>query len=212
VLLGRLLRIVVAVVGLLVVAALVWAASISVRIWWDARGQDTTPTDGLVVLGAAQWDGTPSPVFRSRLLRAQELFDAGVAPRIFTTGGRLEGDRLTEAEAGRNFLVRNGVPESSIVVLPVGNATSQSMAAVAEYYQQQGLSTATLVTDPWHTFRSEAIADDYGIEARSAPVQSGPIVQSRTVQLRYIMRETAAYISWVLFGETDIQGPDATRN
>lgn len=197
---------------LAVTAILLWVGSVSARIWWDARGQDTTPTDAIVVLGAAQYDGTPSPVFEQRLLKAASLLDAGVAPFIITTGGRLEGDRLTEAEAGRDFLVAQGVPTTQIVSLPEGNDTAQSMSAVADYYAVQGWTSATIVTDPWHTFRSKAIAEDYEIEAHSAPVQGGPVAQTRQTQLRYIARETAAYISWVFFGETDIQGPDATRS
>lgn len=205
-------RAVLLVLVLVLGAVLVWLASISVRIWWDARGQDTTVTDAIVVLGAAQYDGTPSPVFEQRLLKAQQLYEDDVAPVIVTTGGRLEGDRLTEAEAGEDYLVAQGVPADDVIALPVGNSTSESIEAVALLFDDEGWSSATIVTDPWHTFRSKAIAEDYGIEAHSAPVQGGPVAQSRATQARYIIRETAAYAWWTVFGDAEIAGPDATRD
>ena len=179
----------------LVLAALL---AVPFRVWWTARGDDRTPTDVIVVLGAAQYDGTPSPVFEARLEHAKTLYDDGVADAIITVGGNQPGDRFTEGEAGRDWLVDNGVPASAVTALETGRDTWPSMQDVAAEMDDQGWTSATLVTDPWHEFRVREMARHLGIEARTSPTRTGPVVQHRITEARYVARESAAYVAWLL--------------
>lgn len=203
------LRVLRRVVLVAVLVATAWVASVPVRIWWDARQEDHRRSDAVVVLGAAQYNGDPSPVFEARLRKAQSLYEEGVAPTVVTVGAGADGDATTEADAGREWLVAAGLPAGDVLALPEGTDTHTSLAAVAEAFDEHGWTTAVLVTDPWHTFRSTALAADEGIDAVTAPARSGPVVQTREAQLRYILRESAAYIAWRLTGDTAGGGPAA---
>jgi uncharacterized SAM-binding protein YcdF (DUF218 family) len=164
------------------------------RIWQYARIDDRSHADVILVLGAAQYDGDPSSILQSRLNHAKTLYDHGVADHIVTVGGRKPKDRYTEAEAGDMYLARNGVPADRLVEVNSGNDTLTSLQAAAVVLRQHGWHTAVLVSDPWHMFRSETMAEDAGIDAWTSPTHSGPAVQTRQTQLRYIGRETAALL------------------
>jgi uncharacterized SAM-binding protein YcdF (DUF218 family) len=164
------------------------------RIWQYGRIDDRDHADVIVVLGAAQYDGDPSSILRARLNHAKMLYDEGVAGRIVTVGGRKPSDRYTEAQAGDLYLARNGVPSDKIIPVNSGNDTLTSLQAVAIVLKAHGWGTAVLVSDPWHMFRSKTMAAASGIDAWTSPTHSGPAVQTRTTQLRYIARETAALL------------------
>lgn len=200
----RLLRRVVVAVVLLGVLVVGGTAT---GIWWVARDDDRTRTDAIVVLGASQFDGRPSSVLEARLEHARALVEAGVAPVVVTVGGGRPGDRFTEADAGAAYLRERGVDE--VVAVPEGDNTLHSLEAVERLFAERGWSTATLVTDPWHVFRSEAMAEDVGIDARSSPTRAGPSVRTRQTQLRYIVRETGAYLYYRVFGRSAESGPSA---
>jgi uncharacterized SAM-binding protein YcdF (DUF218 family) len=191
-----LLAIVVVIVGLV---GYVW-----VHIWWVGAHEDEHPrSDAIVVLGASQYNGVPSPVFAARLNHAVYLYNSHVAPEIVTVGGKQPGDNFTEAVAGRRYLHHHGVPRSAIVALQTGNDTLTSLQAVDTEFTTHGWHTAVLVTDPWHCLRSRTIARDLGIEAYTSPEHSGPAVASRGTEIRYIARETEAYIYYKLFHNDD---------
>lgn len=198
-------RVVVAVLALV----LLWVISVPVRVWWDARGEDHRPSDAIIVLGAAQYNGRPSPVLEARLRKARSLWEEGVADVIVTVGGGADGDVTTEAEAGREWLTDNGVPADAVVAVASGYNTQTSLDAVSETFEANGWETAILVTDPWHTFRAKAMARSSGIDPVSAPARSGPVVQTREGQARYILRESLAYYQWRLTGESGSGGLDA---
>jgi uncharacterized SAM-binding protein YcdF (DUF218 family) len=187
-------------IALVVLVALLFVATVAVRIWWTARSDDRRPSDVILVLGASQLDGTPSSIFRARLNHALALYEQGVAPRIITTGGKQPDDRFTEGEAGRDWLIDEGVPADAVVAVGEGRDTVTSLEAAEVIFEQEGWQTAVIVTDPWHSFRSRAIARDVGMDAVTSPTRSGPAVQTREVQLRYIARETSAYIYYELLG------------
>jgi uncharacterized SAM-binding protein YcdF (DUF218 family) len=187
-------------IALVVLVALLFVATVAVRIWWTARSDDRRPSDVILVLGASQLDGTPSSIFRARLNHALALYEQGVAPRIITTGGKQPDDRFTEGEAGRDWLIDGGVPADAVVAVGEGRDTVTSLEAAEVIFEQEGWQTAVIVTDPWHSFRSRAIARDVGMDAVTSPTRSGPAVQTREVQLRYIARETSAYIYYELLG------------
>jgi uncharacterized SAM-binding protein YcdF (DUF218 family) len=191
----------------IVLAALLLVAATGAAIWWTARADDRPASDAIVVLGSAQYDGVPSSIFEARLEHALRLWNAGVAPVIVTVGGKADGDRFTEAEAGAQYLSQAGVPADALLPVPEGVDTLESMRSVSAAFGERGWSTAVLVTDPWHAMRTERMAEDAGIEAATSPTRQGPSVYSRTTQVRYIFRETAAYLLYRVTGESIAGAP-----
>jgi uncharacterized SAM-binding protein YcdF (DUF218 family) len=192
-------RIVLALIGLVAILVFYVAA----HIWWVAREDQHPRSDAIVVLGASQYNGTPSPVFAARLDHAVTLYDEHVAPHIVTVGGKEPGDVYTEAAAGRTYLAQHGVPRSAIVAVQTGRDTLRSLRAVDAEFKVKGWHTAVLVTDPWHCLRSRTMARDLGITAYTSPERTGPAVASRSVEIRYIARETEAYIYYKIFHNDD---------
>ena len=177
------------------------------RVWWVARSDSHPRSDAIVVLGASQFDGRPSQVFQHRLDHALHLWEDGVAPRIVTVGGGRPGDRFTEAAAGQRYLQQHGA--TSVVAVPVGSDTLESLKAVDAEFEERGWTSAVIVTDPWHSLRSRRMAQDLGIEASTSPTRSGPAVATRGTEVRYIARETAAYLYYRLFHRSSEAGPHA---
>lgn len=175
-------------------------------VWYTARQDDRTPSDAIVVLGASQYNGVPSPVFEARLRQAQVLYLDGVAPNIVTVGGKQPDDAFTEAAAGRNWLIEVGVPADHVVAVEEGSDTLQSFKAMEGVFESNGWETAILVSDPWHSLRSKVMAADHGIEAGTSPSRSGPAVIERQTQLWYITRETASlWYYWIFNDSSDIR-------
>jgi uncharacterized SAM-binding protein YcdF (DUF218 family) len=185
------------VVGALLMAVLV-VGSTAFRVWQVARVDDRQPVDAVIVLGAAQYDGEPSSIFAYRLRHAEALYEEGLAPRIVTTGGNRAGDAHTEAEAGRQYLIERGVPADDVIAVAEGSDTLGSMQAVAARAAQDGWSSALVVSDPWHSLRARTMARDSGLDAWTSPTRSGPVVQTRETQARYIVRETGAFLYYML--------------
>lgn len=175
-------------------------------VWYTARQDDRTASDAIIVLGASQYNGVPSPVFEARLRQAQELYLEGVAPVIITVGGKQPGDNFTEAASGRNWLIEVGVPSEQIIAVEEGSDTLQSIQAVSLVFEERSWETAILVSDPWHSLRSKRMAADHGIEAGTSPSRSGPAVIERRTQVWYITRETASlWYYWIFNNSSDIQ-------
>lgn len=189
--------------------ALVVLAGTGAYVWWFARQDDRRVSDAIVVLGAAQFDGRPSSVFTARLVHARDLWRDDVAPRIITVGGNQPGDRFTEASSGKTWLAQNGVPGRRVIAVENGTDTLSSVTAVQQEMQRRGLSTAVIVTDPWHALRTRSMARDRGIDAVMSPTRRGPAVRQRSVQIRYIARETVAYLYWKAFHRSTDAGPNA---
>lgn len=187
-------------VALVVVAALVIVGGTAARVWWTARQDERPRSDAILVLGASQANGRPNTILRYRLAHATRLYRAGVAPRIVTVGGARPGDRYSEAEAGARWLVANGVPRARVAIVPEGADTLASLRAVRRLFARRGWHSAVIVTDPWHSFRSRQMAHDLGLRAATSPTRSGPAVQTRDVQLRYIARETFGYLAYRITG------------
>jgi uncharacterized SAM-binding protein YcdF (DUF218 family) len=200
-------RLVVRLVGAAVTAVVLLVVSTALAIWWAARHDARPDSDAIVVLGSAQYNGVPSSIFAARLEHALTLYRDGVAPVIVTVGGRAAGDEFTEAEAGREYLAQAGVPDDALLAVQEGVDTLQSMRAVSAGFADRGWHTAVLVTDPWHAMRAERMAEDAGIEASSSPTRQGPAVQTRTTQVRYILRETAAYLLYRATGHSVAGAP-----
>jgi uncharacterized SAM-binding protein YcdF (DUF218 family) len=156
------------------------------------------PVDAIVVLGAAQYNGRPSPVLRARLNHALDLYREGHAPRIIVTGGVGRGDTTSEATVGRQFLVRHGVPTEAVVVQAQGRSTQASMTAVAEWLDQEGLRRVILVSDPFHMFRLRLEARRTDLEAYTSPTEDSPISDNPVLELRYLLAEGFKIpVAWV---------------
>ena len=167
---------------------------ISFRVWSVARVDDRSPADAIVVLGAAQYNGIPTPVFQARLEHAALLFEEGVAPQVITVGGSQPGDLYTEAGSGRAYLTRLGVPQEVILAVETGTNTEGSLDAVAQTVRDQGGQSVVLVSDPTHSYRSRMMARDAGLDAWTSPTRHGPAVWTRENQIMGIIRETGAVL------------------
>ena len=175
--------------GILLLAAAVIYTIALVTVLVVSQQDQRRPVDAIVVLGAAQYNGRPSPVLRARLDHALGLYREGLAPRLIVTGGVGRGDTTSEATVGRNYLVRRGVPPDSVVVQPHGRTTQASMNAVADWLDREGLHRVLLVSDPFHMFRLRLEARRTDLEAYTSPTESSPISDNPVLELRYLFAE-----------------------
>ncbi len=181
--------------GALAAAYLLWTVLTVVF----AAGEDNRgTTDAIVVLGAAQYDGTPSPVLQTRLDHALELYEQGVAPEIVLTGSKQEADRFTEAYAGFTYLLGRGVPEDAMAVVTDGTSTYESLAATARVLEREGSDAVTLVSDGFHNRRLQGIASELGLTAEVSPSSSGLTVDR-------VARESAVVAVGELIGFRRLQ-------
>lgn len=189
---------------LLLVGAVVLfpVAGSAVAVWRAAHTDEASVVDAadvILVLGAAQYGGQPSPIFRGRLEHGALLFEKGFADRIMVLGAGQEGDVTTEAEAGAQYLVARGIPQDAVAASPNGRSTFESLAAAAARMRDQEMDTAFLVSDPWHNLRIRRMARDLGIEGYvSATWHSA--ARSQSTRLQGYARETFAYIYYRVFG------------
>src|SRR5699024_4788149 len=178
------MRVVSRVLGWLVMIALLLCllipGFIAFRVWYVARADDRAPADAIVVLGAAQYNGIPTPVFQARLNHAATLFEEGVAPQVITVGGNQPGDLSTEPGSGRSYLTQLGVPPESILAVETGTNAVGSLEAVAMTVKDQGGKSVVLVSDPTHSYRSQMMASDAGsTRARPRRGRGPPCGQGR---------------------------------
>jgi uncharacterized SAM-binding protein YcdF (DUF218 family) len=155
-----------------VVAVAGWAAY---RIQAQGAVDEQRPADAIVVLGAAQYNGRPSPVLEARIRHGVDLFRAGIAPLLIVTGGKASGDRTTEAAVARIWAEANGVPAAAILAEDHGRTTLESLEAVAVILRQHNLSSAVFVSDRTHMLRVLRIATDQGITAWGSPTTTSPV-------------------------------------
>jgi uncharacterized SAM-binding protein YcdF (DUF218 family) len=183
----------VAVVGFVATVVAVWRAA------HKDEASRVPRADAIVVLGAAQYDGRPSPVFRGRLDHAVLLFDEGFAERIVVVGAGQPGEQFTEAEAGTRYLEGEGIPTEALLASPRGRSTWQSLRGAADVMVEEGLESAFLVSDPWHNLRIRRMARDLGIEGYvSATWHSA--ARSQTTRLSGYSREVFAYLYYRVVG------------
>lgn len=180
------MRWVVRVVAVAVAVYLVAFADVVIM----ARRDQRRHADAIVVLGAAQYNGHPSPVLKARLDHAYELYHAGLARLIVVTGGIVAGDRVSEATAAQTYLVAAGVPADS-VVREAGRTTAASMDSVAEFLRSQKLKSVLLVSDPFHVARLHLEAWRVGLDGYTSPTRTSPISRSFGTELGYFLAEAA---------------------
>jgi uncharacterized SAM-binding protein YcdF (DUF218 family) len=166
-----------------------WVASLGAVLAWE-RQEQTRPVGAIVVLGAAQYVGRPSPVLRARLDHAIALWRRGIAPILIVTGGRGTGDTTTEAAVSRRYAVQRGVPVSAILLETEGRTTSQSMAGIAALMSSQGRKDVLLVSDPFHMLRLVIVARRHGLEPFASPTPTSPIAASPIERWKYALSES----------------------
>jgi uncharacterized SAM-binding protein YcdF (DUF218 family) len=174
-------------VGLMLLAVLVCAAGFVVVL--TAQVDERHEADAIVVLGAAQYNGRPSPVFQARLDHALRLYRERLAPRIVVTGGRARGDAESEAVVGRRYLATQGVPRTALVAEPAGRSTEASISAVARWLRAAQHQSVILVSDPFHMARLRAEARRTGITAYLSPTSTSPISDNAGIELEYLLAE-----------------------
>ncbi len=188
----------VVVVGCLGIGAV--AAYATFRVWEQGQRDDQRPADAIVVMGAAQYDGRPSPLFAARLDHAIELFKSGVAAHLIVTGGKAVGDRTTEAASARAYAIARGVPPGAILGEDASRNTLESIRAVGDLLRSHGLASAVFVSDRPHMLRVLKMASDEGITAWGSPTSSSPIEHDPPGQIDATLHELGALVQYFLVG------------
>ncbi|ODT05113.1 MAG: hypothetical protein ABS52_01805 [Gemmatimonadetes bacterium SCN 70-22] len=166
-----------------------WLVSLSGVLLWGTH-DGARPADAIVVLGAAQYMGRPSPVLKARLDHALELWQRGMAPHLILTGGMGTGDTTSEAAVGRVYMLRRGVPDSALLLENEGRSTAESLGGVARLVSARHLGEVILVSDPFHMLRLQILSWRYDLRAVPSPTKTSPISANRVESITYILSES----------------------
>jgi uncharacterized SAM-binding protein YcdF (DUF218 family) len=185
--------------GWLITGALaIWVTTVIMVLYAGSRPV-IREADAILVLGAAQYNGRPSPVLKARLDHAIDLFHKGLAKKMIFTGGVGAGDTLSEGEVARRYALKHDVPASAIMVERHGVTSAESVAAAAALMRAKGLRSALVVSDSYHMLRVELLARRAGIRPYRAPAAS-PIDRARRQRWRYVLRESVLFPATALLG------------
>jgi uncharacterized SAM-binding protein YcdF (DUF218 family) len=176
-----------------------WVLCVLAVLFWGSRDM-ARPADAIVVLGAAQYAGRPSPVLKARLDHAISLWKRGLARRLVLTGGLGTGDTISEAAVGRRYVMKAGVADSAILLENEGRTTSASLEAVAVIMAKERLERAILVSDPFHMLRLQIVAKRYGVESVTSPTRTSPISANRLEAFAYVMSESVKVPATIVLG------------
>lgn len=177
------------VASVLLVVFLIWAGSMAAVVVWSSIDQ-ARPAGSIVVLGAAQYDGKPSPVLKARLDHGIDLWARGMGKVLVLTGGQGQGDTTSEAAVGRSYARKHGVPDTVILLESTGRTTRESMLGVARILENRGIKTAILVSDPFHMLRLSIIGSRFGLTPYTSPTRTSPISPNREKRWRYMLSES----------------------
>lgn len=183
--------------GLAVGSLTILVAMVYILILIQGTRDEARPANAAVVLGAAQWDGNPSPVLQARLDHAIDLYRRGFVRSIVLTGGVGRNDTLSEAAASQKYLVDQGLPAEALLLEDQGATTWESMHNAVSLMHEHRINTVLIVSDPFHMLRSLKMARDMGLEAYGSPTRTSPISANRFEEARYTLRETWAYIAYI---------------
>lgn len=184
------MKLVVKLVAAALAAVALYVGVTFAQVWRAAHDDQAGPAEAIVVFGAAQFNGVPSPVLAARLDHAIELYRRRLAPVIVVTGGNQPGDQFTEATASANYLIQRGVPDDDVLREVSGTSSWQSLAAAASFLEDRSISEVLLVSDPFHSLRIRAMASELGLEGHPSPTTTSPI--RGMSEARYMARETVA--------------------
>jgi len=188
--------------SIVIVLLLLWAASAVAVVHWGSSDR-AQKADAVVVLGAAQYVGRPSPVLKARLDHAIGLWSRGLAPLFIVTGGMGAGDTTSEGAVSRQYALRHGVPDSAILVENQGRTTRESLEAVADMMHRRDLNRAILVSDPFHMLRLSIVARGVGLTPYTSPTPTSPISANRGEAWRYVLSESIKVPLVFMFARTD---------
>ena len=179
-----------------------------VQVWQASRRDEARKAQAIVVFGAAQYGGRPSPVLRARLNHAADLYERGIAGTIVVTGGRLPNDTsgYTEARASAEYLVAKGIPDDDVLREVSGRNSWQSLASSSVFLKQRGITRVVLVSDGFHLLRIKSMADELGLTAYGSPAPGSPI--SGAGKVRHFVRETLAVAAGRVIGYRRVSGID----
>ncbi len=166
-----------------------WLASLAAVLSWEHNDQ-ARPVGAIVVLGAAQYVGRPSPVLRARLDHAIDLWRRNLAPTMIVTGGMGTGDTTSEAAVSQRYAVQRGIPATSILLETEGRTTSESMAGVAALMGSRNRNDVLLVSDPFHMLRLTIVARRHGLVPYASPTPTSPIAASPVERWKYALSES----------------------
>jgi uncharacterized SAM-binding protein YcdF (DUF218 family) len=186
-------------VGTVVVLAVLWLATVGLILFAGSRPH-LQKADAILVMGAAQYNGRPSPVFRARLDHAIALHQQQYAPFLIVTGGVGKGDTLSEGEVGRRYAEAKGVFPEMILVEREGVTSFESIEAAAAIMRQHNLKSALLVSDGYHMLRLELLARRAGIEGYRAPAPASLNEAARNYRWRYVLRESMLFPATAFLG------------
>jgi uncharacterized SAM-binding protein YcdF (DUF218 family) len=189
---------------LLVLVIPLWAIS---HTWLTARSDASEVADAIVIMGAAQLDGKPGQVLTARLNEAKRIYQKDLAPRIYTLGTGAPGDRFTEADSAKSWLMGEGIRRSAIISLPKGRDSFTSIKAFSSSAKRSGVGSVIIVTDPYHCLRSMTMVRDQGFSAQCSPTKSG-IASLENSGYRYLLRESGAYLAYISLGRRGIHLSD----
>lgn len=192
------MRLLIKIVAAALVALMVYLGVTFVQVWRAAGRDAARPAQAIVVFGAAQYNGRPSPVLAARLDHAVTLYRRKLAPVIVVTGGGQPGDRFTEATASADYLLRRGIPDANVLREVSGTSSWQSLAAAASFLADRGIKEVILVSDPFHSLRIRAMASELGLDGYPSPTRTSPI--RGLSELQYMARETAAVAAGRIIG------------
>ena len=173
----------------LLVLLLAWIVSMAL-VERAGRRDEAQAAHAIVVLGAAQYVGRPSPVLRARVDHAVSLWKRGLAPTLILTGGTGVGDTTSEAAVARKYAMSKGVPDGAIVLEIKGRTTSESMRAVARIMEDREQQSVILVSDPFHMLRLSILARRHGLEPHTSPTRTSPITPNREERWKYVVSES----------------------
>jgi uncharacterized SAM-binding protein YcdF (DUF218 family) len=178
-------------------AGLIWLAAICVGIVNQATRQDSNSADVIVVFGAAEYAGRPSPVYRARLDHAFDLFQQGVAPVVITTGGAAADPHYNEGGVGHDYLMHRGIPDSSLIAETQGSDTAQSAERIGVIMRANHMHSCIAVSDAYHVFRIRKLLEHEGMQVYVSPrPDSRP--RSAWQRAEAVLREAAGYVVWRL--------------
>src|SRR3989454_5665837 len=183
--------------GLVTLAAVVLIAATAVRIVRVASRADLRPADAIVVFGAAEYAGRPSPVYRARLDHAYDLFQRGAAPVVITTGGAAADPTFSEGGVGHDYLMHRGIPEAKLIAETQGSDTASSAERVAVIMRTNRMRSCVAVSDAYHVFRIRKLLEHEGVQVYVAP---RPDSRPHSAWQRgwAMLREAVGYLLWRL--------------
>ena len=188
------LRVALLLAAVLVAAAALWCRWVYLQIAAYARQDQAAPADAIAVLGAAEYDGHPSPVYRARLDHALDLYRRGIAPLIIAVGGP-GGDQYSEGAVGAHYLISMGVPEEDVIAETHSRDTEQSAQRIAVIARANGIHRMVVVSDPTHMFRVHSLCAADGLNVLTSP-RAVPANDDRSLEFDRIAHETISYTLW----------------